>query len=354
MRHLFQSFIICIVTLLALTGCSTKFDTAAPYQNITIVYGLLDQRDTAHYIRIQKTFLSQTLSAYNIEKVSDSSFYPQLNVVMKVINNGAVVGNPIVLTRIDLNLEGYKKDTGAFFTTPNYAYKFKDALNPINTYRLVITNPVTGVVDSAETTIIDEDPANFYCTALDIAGGTELSLSRYKGIFSVNGHVPSSVSYMQAILRVRWVDKNIQTGASVKHFADWYFATGTPTGQATSGGGNISYNLSTDNANFYAFLQTAIPPAPQFVNRLIDSAYLSINAANSDYYNYMNFTQTLGTGLTGSDIEPNYTDLKGKNVLGLYAGRGSRNSYIAYDVSTIDSIIANTSLKALNVTGSTY
>ncbi len=354
MKHL-PFFSFCVFVLAAMAGCSTKFNTAAPYQNITIVYGLLDEGDTAHYIRIQKAFLSQSLSAYNMEKVADSSFYPQLNVVLEAFNSGSMVGAPITLTRVDLNQEGYQKDSGAFFTTPNYAYKFKNALDPNNTYRLLITNPASGEVDSAETTIIDESSANFSCPYLDNLG-TTLSFSHSANPFLVRGSVPPTVAYMEGILRVRWVEKNSQTNTTVKKYADWDFATATPSGNA--GATSLGFSLTSNNFQFYDFLSGAMQVPPQFVTRLMDSAQLILSAANTDFYNYMQITQTLGTGLTGMDIEPNYTNMlssKGINrVLGLYGGRAFRSGYVVYDVATLDSIMANPVTKNLGIVGSAY
>lgn len=358
MKHFFLIVACSIATIAVMTGCSTKFNIAAPYKNITVVYGLLDEGDTAHYIRIQKAFLSQTLSALNMEKVSDSSFYPasQLNVVMREIdpsNNGSIV-NTINLTRVDLNQEGYQKDSGAFFTTPNYAYKFTNKLDPSHTYRLVITNTATGDVDSAETTIIDESAQNFACGYLDITGYA-LSFYHYNGAFAVTGKVPSTVAYIQGVLRVKWVEKNSLTNTVTKKYADWQFADLAPA--SNGGGGNTnSFNLQTNTAQFYSFLQGAMPQT-QYVTRLMDSAELFLYTANSDFYTYMQVTQTLGTGLTGMDIEPTYTNLKcnsGNNVIGIYGGRGMRSGFLIYDQATIDSLMVSPLLTSQNIVGSTY
>src|SRR6516164_7458325 len=100
---------IAMVSLFLLPGCSEKFNVAAPYKNITVIYGYLDMKDTAHYIRIQKAFLDQNKSAVTMAQTSDSNFYANLNVtIAKVSFNGATQG-VIQLNRVDLNNEGYPK-----------------------------------------------------------------------------------------------------------------------------------------------------------------------------------------------------------------------------------------------------
>src|ERR1035437_8823834 len=71
------------VAFLLLSGCSQKFNTAAPYKNVTIIYGYLDMSDTSHYIRIEKAFSDQNKSAYTMVQIPDSSYYEHLNVRME-------------------------------------------------------------------------------------------------------------------------------------------------------------------------------------------------------------------------------------------------------------------------------
>ncbi len=111
-------------------------------------------QDTAHYVRIQKAFLDENKSAVELAKIADSSFYNSLNVVMKEVSNGTVI-NTIPLTRVDMNLEGFTKADGTFFTSPNYGYKFKFPLNSGSEYRLVIENAAAGIKDSSQISVLN-------------------------------------------------------------------------------------------------------------------------------------------------------------------------------------------------------
>jgi hypothetical protein len=52
-----RQLVLLLLIPLAFTSCETDFELNAEWKDITIVYGILNQNDTAHYIRIQKAFL---------------------------------------------------------------------------------------------------------------------------------------------------------------------------------------------------------------------------------------------------------------------------------------------------------
>ena len=148
MKYIFNVAFAALL-LVGLASCKQDFKVSAPYKPVTIVYGLLNMGDTAHYIRIQKAFIDESLSALDLAKNADSNYYPNLVVTLRELNSGTVITNTN-LTRVDLNTEGYQKDSGTFFNNVSYAYKTTKTLNPNYTYRLVITNPDNGMSDSSE------------------------------------------------------------------------------------------------------------------------------------------------------------------------------------------------------------
>src|SRR5438552_1913003 len=92
-----------------LSSCSEDFEVSAPYKPITVIYGMMDIGDTAHYIRIQKAFLDEHKSALDMALDPDSNFYPSLEVHLKELNDtgrGALVFADEILPRVDLNNEG--------------------------------------------------------------------------------------------------------------------------------------------------------------------------------------------------------------------------------------------------------
>ncbi len=349
MRKLFSPLLI-FIAMVGISNCSTKFNVAAPYKNITVIYGLMDETDTAHYIRIEKAFLDQNKSAVVMAQNPDSSFYPesQLDVKMELIDRfSGAIDSIYSLSRVDLNNEGYPKQTGAFFNSPNYAYKFSNILDTLFTYRLVVSNKATGQVDSADASVIPNDPASFlvyFFTAVN--NKLDFPTTGQYDNFNFAGVLPPNAKIIQLMFRFHYVDKNAVTGATTPRQVDWY------QGITPFSGSNFQFTIL--NANFYSFLRSAIgPPPSNNIQRLMDSCEIFVYAGSNDLYTYQVISEAQG-GLTANDIKPNYTNIKGSNVLGLFTSRTFVSQKFQIDSVTIDSMMLNPITSELNIRGTTY
>ncbi len=346
MKKLLFPFLI-LTMALCVQSCSEDFDIAAPYKQYTVVYGVLDMKDTAHYIRIQKSFLDETKNAFDMAKVSDSNFYKEseLEVMIKEISGGAAIGEPIVLKRVDMNLEGYPKDSGAFFTSPNYGYKFTKPLNSNYQYRLVINNLANHTMDSADIELVDttrftfrsEIPAlNFATTSTNFSGA----------VFQIYV-VPGTAKYVEGVVRFRWVERPVAVTTGGMHdSADFVFAQLSTKDEVASG------KLSVENVRFYNFLNSAMGPAPEGIGRYMDSVDIIIYGAGPEYADYLKTAELQSSGLSGDQIKPLYTNIRGNDVFGLFTSKTSKvlkNRFITS--ATIDSLRLSTRTKALNIQG---
>ncbi len=357
--------IIAIIALFTLPGCSEKFKIAAPYKDITVVYGFLDMQDTAHYIRIQKAFLSQDKSALVMAQTPDSSFYANLNVKIRRFSFTDNVHpiDTIHLNRVNLDLEGYQKEPGSFFTAPNYAYKFTNQLNPNYIYRIVITNLTTGKTDSAETPIIDDvTPGKFYVDALDTNAHIFLDFHNTVGnkYFEMQGYFLPPVNFFfhyqsnpvviaQAIVRFNWDDSNIATHQLTPHYYDYN------TGYFNFTNNSIDFKIY--NNSLYSAIASALitaNPLPPNTARLLNKSEIYVYISTQDFLNYQQNSLTQGTGLTGSEIEPIYSNISGDNAIGLFTSRGMHASRITISKETIDSLMQSPILHDANIQGRIY
>jgi hypothetical protein len=332
-----------IAIALGLHSCNDKLNIAAPYKNITVVYGLLDMSDTAHYIRIEKAFMDENKSALDMAKVADSSFYAALTVSMKELRSDGTVNNSYSLYRVDLTNEGYPKDTGTFFATPSYAYKFTQTINPLYQYRLIVKNNTTGEIDSANSPVIDNSgPYTSFGVREWLNSGMKIDFSHTgKYALSFTSSIPANVGITQLILRFRWVDSSISTHSSTKHTAD-YTIPYTSTSSIT--------DFSTLNTTIYDYLNATLgAPATTDNYRYFDSSDMILYAAGTEYEKYSRLNQNQG-GLTADEIRPIYTNIKGANVLGLFSTRASISKLkIPFSEATKDSIAINASTKDLHI-----
>jgi len=349
---------------LLLSSCSEKFDVAAPYKDITVVYGYLDMSDTAHYVRIQKAFLDENKNAVDMAKVSDSSFFSDIDVSIErytVGTNPAFV-NSFPLTKVDLTAEGYPKQPGTFFDAPNYAYKFSNPLEQQYIYRLKIKHKTSGNVDSADAPVIYNQKiapyGGFYVDLLDNSSSNLYGLVFFSTIanrgFTIDANYTPVAGYAyngeespaqiaQAIIRFNWADSNAVTGAKTYHSYD-FDAGYAPVDKKT-----VTFSLK--NQTMFSAIASGLGAAPANTYRLFEPCDLTIYLSTSDYSKYQQAMLFQGTGLTASEISPVYTNIKGKDALGLFTSRAKKTGKIIISDMTVDSLRYNPTLEQVKIAG---
>lgn len=317
---------LALLATVSLYSCSEDFEVAAPYKQVTVVYGILNIEDTAHYIRVQKAFMDENKSAIDMSKQPDSSFYNQLEVkVVEYLGNTAT--QTITLQKVDMNQEGYQKqsstNTQSFFTSPNYGYKFKHALNTSREYRVIITNPETGKIDSSDRIgIVSNDSTNissgFDVNEFKLASYT-LNFSRTvptaKTTFFVN--TPTNGYILEGYIRFHYMEKNIITNAEERKSVDYNFSTLNTTPSEP-------YQPSVQNLAILSYLRDAIGAAPNNVERYMDSCDIYFYAGSKELYSYKFVNQSQGGSLTNDNIQPNYTNMVSQDAIGVIGSRAMR------------------------------
>ena len=119
-------FLIFSIFLVVFPSCETDFDVHAEWQEITVVYGLLDQSQDRQYIKINKAFLGNE-SAFVMANNADSFNYDpnKISVILREINNGQELFFDS-LSYIVLDM-----DTGIFSNENNIVYYTTKQLTPL-------------------------------------------------------------------------------------------------------------------------------------------------------------------------------------------------------------------------------
>lgn len=154
---------LAIVILLAFVSCKTDIDVNAPYQDIPVVYGVIDPADSVHYIKVNKAFLGE-ISALDLAADASNFNYAdgEIDVIIEEWNGGSMVGTPHSLIR---TVNEIPKDPGGFDNSQNVLYKFiESSINKNNTYKLKVINNTLNKEITAETEIVKTsnitDPVN--------------------------------------------------------------------------------------------------------------------------------------------------------------------------------------------------
>ena len=148
------------IVAFCLKSCNKDINVNAEWEDITVVFGLLDQNADTHYVKINKAFLGEA-SAFDMAQVRDSSEYQNLTVYVEEWKDD------LKQATYNLNeLEITDKEEGVFYAPNQTVYYFtipdndgvKSRLDSLAKYKLVVIlneGTSTEKIVTSETEIID-------------------------------------------------------------------------------------------------------------------------------------------------------------------------------------------------------
>ncbi|RYD52281.1 MAG: hypothetical protein EOP52_08940 [Sphingobacteriales bacterium] len=355
MQKTLRALLPVLALAIGASSCSEDFDVLAPAKPYTVVYGILDANEPVNYVRIQRAYGDPNKSALDIAKLPDSSYFgaSELTVTLQIKDatgsNFQAVGNP--LERKDLT----DKTPGVFFTASK-AYEINTKLIPGRTYRLLIKNNTTGNVDTAQTAIVDL--TGVAISELD----SVLSPNQKIELAPTNPTNPSedgtytwrvrqfpqspTVKFMDATIRFNFWERT-GSGQETPRSVDYTFSRPVNPGGPSWPGMLLSDKFN----NFYQGLINSLGEAPAGVQRLVDSADFIAYFGSPELYTYQqNLSQTGGLG--GDQIQYRYTNIRGKDVLGVLGSR-ARLQRTGVDLTdrTVEALKTNSNTARANITG---
>ncbi|HRI28959.1 MAG TPA: hypothetical protein PK715_12940 [Chitinophagales bacterium] len=330
-------FLIAAVLLFFGNGCSTDFEIATDWEEITIVYGLLDAGQQTQYIRINKAFLSKNTSALEIAPIADSLYHnPPAQVVMKAFDNQNNLKQTLNLTRVNAADEGIVKDEGLFAANPYFLYKAATTINDSYRYTIEITTPEnkvitagTDVVGNFET--IRPDP-NFEVSLLSENYTMRWSPSNEVGIYDMDLFIRYDEQRLDPSGNIITVPKSLKWNV----FSNLVRETAIETGRVT-------YNLNIEA--FFNYLNQQIGNVDSVQYRFFKGLDFVIHAGSNELKTF-NDVKLAQFGITSSQILLEYTNINGG--LGLFASRYSKRiENVKLTTQSIDLLACDPRTKAL-------
>ncbi len=161
-----------------LVSCETDFETTTSYEDITVVYGILDQKNPDQFIKINKAFLSETNVLTYATNPDSNQYMFELEVWLEEWSQPESEGGSF-LKRYDFDTTRiYNKESGVFYSEDQVVYNWIRPelpisyenvilggdtlyrvpiwLNEDHYYLLYIRNPKTGKVISSETPLVND------------------------------------------------------------------------------------------------------------------------------------------------------------------------------------------------------
>jgi hypothetical protein len=305
-----NSIAVIAIAVFINTSCNNDLKILAPYKNITVVYGLLDQNDPIHYIRINKAFEGNG-NAYTMAQQYDSIYYP-IGTISAVIEDSSLITNTIVNT--------YKLDTittiplgpGTFSYPKQLLYYTNATLNPNDIYNLIVTNNKTGQKYTGSTPLLSD---------IQFAGSSSTFATDNTFYLSFSNAIPSQISWTTTVnVRIYqmtiifYYDELYQSSRTAKSI-NWVFSA--LTAPNLSGNSIMSYSLTAPQ--LYSLIAYSMSPQSG-VTRMQDSIGVIFTSGSDDLNTYVQLSQP-PSGIN-QDV-PSFSDIK--NGVGLFTCRHIQN-----------------------------
>jgi hypothetical protein len=293
-------FSLLAIFVMGFTACETDVDINAEWEEITLVYGLLNQAEQTHYFRINKAYLGG--NALEIAKIADSSSYQGvLEVSLQGINLSGEIVQTIPMDTITIAT----KDSGDFYNPYMLVYKGTGTLNSEYQYKLNIRNTVSGKEITATTRLIEE-----FIISKPPSGGK----ASFKRGFTTPFTWSNTVNAMryEPVIRFHYFEVSPGGGDTLAKYIDW--ALSTQFAEDISGQGIQEIDVS--NNGFYDFIANNVKPEQIDGHRLCGMVDFIVTAAGEEYDTYMRVN-----GPSNSLVQdrPEYTNIE--NGFGLLSSR---------------------------------
>jgi hypothetical protein len=297
-----------LISFISLLGCSTEFDINAEKQDITVVYGLLNQTEPTQYVKITKAFLGD-VSAYELaQDPSLSSYGDDLIVTVTETTNGNP-GRVFTLQKVLIT----NKDTGIFYAPNQEVYKFDPMplLNESSTYKIVITNKVTNKVTTATTSLINsftvQKPTyNSHNPILGLA-----NMAGDYGVYDAQWQSAVNGRIYEPYFRFHFKEVDKATLDTTDKYVDWHL--GSLKSDKLNGGEDML--LSYNSESFYKNIQSRVPINAN-VDRVIGNVDFILTVGGDDLSIYMDLNKPSSSII---QERPSYTNVS--NGIGIFSCR---------------------------------
>lgn len=326
-----RSIPIALLAASLLTACSTELDINEPYKDITIVYGLLNQKDSVHFVKINKAFLGEG-NALDMALVRDSSEYSGEAIsyakVFRVNSSGTVLDSFPLLDTIVVN-----REPGTFyspvqklkyFVTP-FTQTFPPSPNPLGIRMFLwhddqyqIRLKINDITVSSTTAIANDFPIS------------QFNVNTPTTNVPVNFRNTSGTDYRDYLFE--WDSRPDCKRFEVSYRFNFDEVTGTDTvtktitrriGTKVASSNGQTLAVSIPGESFYSTIGSSIKAQPNWQNvnkRIFRGMDFLVSVANDDFHNYLTLTEPV-TGIVND--RPQYSNLE--NGIGIWGSRYTKN-----------------------------
>jgi hypothetical protein len=302
-------------------GCSTDLDINAPYKDNTVVYGLLNMRDTVHFVKINKAFLGEG-SAFTYAAIQDSNEYRNEDItramVYRRVNGQRVDSFPLRDTLVT------NREPGTFYSPEQKLYYFRE-------------NNVYNLPQSQVPVYLSQD--SDYELDLVVRGQQVKATAPIVNDFSIFSVVQSPLNEVNLVssvtgygaYEVKWTSNRDGKRYSVSYRFNYTEVRGTDSvyksvtqavGSRVTANSQSPEQLSViiDGQLFYSTLATVIPADPTVDKRIFTGLDFLISVANDEFHTFLTLSEPV-SGIV--EERPPYSNVE--NAFGVFASRYNKD-----------------------------
>ena len=309
--------------LLFAASCNNDVDINADYQEISIVYGLLNQKQDRQYVKITKTFQTDGNVLVAAKDPANSMYDPKDLEVWFEAYLGKTYKGTVYLDSVMIT----NKDSGVFYY-PNeivYATPVGYTLKPAYEYRLKVKVKTTGRLIEGSTKLIQD-----FIIRRPIP---QLQYVNFTGNYNQKVAWESAKNGMLYQLNIRffYTEKDA-AGNQSSHYVDLLFS---PTKSSTADGGE-DMSLEFSGNAFYQNLAAKVPLPSKGMVRYADSLHYIFSVADEDFTMFMDINKPSGSVV---QERPAYSNIT--NGVGLFSARYNMlRSFKGLNAKSLDTLIS--------------
>jgi hypothetical protein len=267
--------LLLLFLLLITWSCEEDFNINAPYQDITVVFGLLDPGEDTIFLKINKAFLGDG-NVMEMAKIEDSSIYVHgLQATIEEWESGNLVKSYALDTITIKN-----KEEGTFYNP--YQIIYYTPYQPVTSREYRLKVEVNNKEVSSVTNLVND-----FSISKPSAGSPFIQFRK-----GTDGEIDWSSAKngkrYEVVIRIKYKEVLFNSPDTVYKYADW--GMGTKKSVNTNGGEDLTIKFSNDG--FYTFIAAQIPYKDPAIEANVKERYTNsvdyiIAVAANDLNTYM-------------------------------------------------------------------
>lgn len=312
-------------------SCSTDFNVNADWQDITIVYGLLNQSDSVHYIKVNKAFLGNQ-DAYEMAKLDDSTQYNgNISVTLERWEQGKDQSSQIIplekTNEIIKDSLGISGEQGIFPTNDNILYKTNEKLYDDSKYKLVINIPQKDKIVTSSTKLISK----FTVLKPVLDKHLQIHFENYQHLLNVEWQ--SAVNGRLYGLKIRFHYLEVTDNDTVKKYIDWIFPSQSSKNLREGSDLPEKMHLYVNGESFFEFVAQKINKNTNVI-RIAKNLDFIFSVAGDELATYIQVSKPSNSI---SEVKPEYSNIvNGKGIFSCRFNKTIKDKVLS--PKTVDSL----------------